>query len=121
MHTSLHLLPYRCVGDVISLAYAKPFTVTRACATCRQTSTKPRPQLMGQLPIEKMTPGMVIERVSVNYARPVLLKLGRIHKPVLVKAYIGVFVSIIVKAVHLELISDLTSAAFIACLRHFTA
>ena len=37
------------------------------------------------------------------------------------KAYIGVFVSFSVKAVHIELISDLTSGAFIACLRQFIA
>ena len=35
------------------------------------------------------------------------------------KAYICVFVSLSVKAVHLELVSDLTTDAFIACLRRF--
>ena len=32
-----------------------------------------------------------------------------------------IFVSLAVKAVHLELVSDLTSEAFIACLRRFIA
>ena len=40
------------------------------------------------------------------------------HKPT---SYIGVFVSLTIKAVHLELISDLTSASFKACLRRFIA
>ncbi len=39
----------------------------------------------------------------------------------LVKTYICVFVSLNVKAVHLELVSDLTSEGFIACLRRFVA
>ena len=37
----------------------------------------------------------------------------------LIKAYVCVFVSLSVKAVHLELVSDLTSEAFIATLRRF--
>ena len=37
------------------------------------------------------------------------------------KAYIWVFVSLAVKAVHLELVSDLTTEAFIAWLRQFIA
>ena len=44
---------------------------------------------------------------------------GYTRKPVILKAYICVFVSLSVKAVHLELVSDLTSEAFIACLRRF--
>jgi len=40
---------------------------------------------------------------------------------VTVKAYICVFVSLAVKAVHLEAVSDLTSEAFIAALRRFIA
>ena len=37
----------------------------------------------------------------------------------IVKLYVCVFVSLTVKAVHLELVSDLTTDVFIACLRHF--
>ena len=69
-------------------------SVTRACVICRRTSTKPRPQLMGQLPIERITPGMVFERVGIDYAGPVLLKVGRVGKPTLIKAYIGIFISL---------------------------
>ena len=96
-------------------------TLTRACVTCRRTSVKPQSQLMGQLPIERVTPGMVFERVGIDYAGPVYLKLGHVRKPTIVKAYICVFVALSVKAVHLELVSDLTSAAFIGCLRRFIA
>ena len=39
----------------------------------------------------------------------------------IIKAYISVFVSLTIKAVHLDLVSDLTSDAFIACLRRFIA
>ena len=82
-------------------------------------SAKPQAQLVGQLPIERVTPDLVFNKVGVDYAGPVYIKYGFVRKPTVVKAYICVFVSLSVKAVHLELVSDLTSDAFIACLRCF--
>ncbi len=43
------------------------------------------------------------------------------RKPTIVKAYMCIFVSLTVKAVHVEVVSDLTSEAFITTLRHFIA
>ena len=77
--------------------------------------------MLGQLPVERLTPGSVFDKVGIDYAGPVFLKYGYICKPTVVKAYICVFVSLLVKAVHLELVTDLTSEAFIACLKHFIA
>ena len=74
---------------------------------------------IGQLPIERITPDSVFNKVGVDYAGPVYIKHGHVRKPVVVKAYICVFVSLSVKAVHLELTSDLTTEAFIASLRRF--
>ena len=89
--------------------------------TCRRTSVRPHPQLMGQLPMEHVTPDCIFDRVGVDYAGPVYVKHGFVCKPTVVKAYICIFVSLSVKAVHLELVSDLSSDAFIACLRRFIA
>ncbi len=90
--------------------------ITRSCVTCLQNTTKPRAPIMGQLPLERVTPGIVFEKVGVDYAGPMY---RRIRKPTIVKAYVCVFVALSVKAVHLELVSDQTSDAFIACLRRF--
>ena len=59
----------------------------------------------------------MLDRVGVNYACTVLIKYGYVWKPIIVKAYVCIFVSLTVKVVHLELVSDLNSDAFIACLR----
>ena len=75
--------------------------------------------MMGQLPIERVTPDPIFSKTGVDYAGPVYIKQGYTRKPVVLKAYICVFVSLSVKAVHLELVSDLTSESFIACLRRF--
>lgn len=63
----------------------------------------------------------MFDRVGVDYAGPVCIKYGFVRKPILVKAYICVFVSLTVKAVHLKLVTDLTSEAFITCLKRLIA
>ena len=94
-------------------------SVTRKCVTCRRYTARPKPQMLGQLPIERITPGAIFDNVGVDYAGPVFIKYGYVRKPTIVKAYICAFVSLSVKAVHLELVTDLTSEAFIACLKRF--
>ena len=49
------------------------------------------------------------------------MKYAHVRKPVIVKAYVCLFVSLSVKAVHLEPVSDLTTDAFVAALRRFIA
>ena len=96
-------------------------SVTRNCVICRRKSARPRPPLMGQLPPARVTPDIVFSNVGVDYAGPVLIKLGAVRRPTVIKAYIAVFVSLSVKAVHLELVSNLSTEAFLACLRRFVS
>ena len=58
--------------------------------------------------MECVTPDVVFEMVGVHYAGPIYIK-GFVRKPTNVKSYICVFVSLSVKAVHLKLISDLST------------
>ena len=93
-------------------------SITRGCMTCRKLSVKPSPQLIGQLPIERLTPGPVFDKVGIDFAGPIY---AYVRKPVIVKAYVCLFVSLSIKAVHLEPVSDLTTDTFIAALRRFSA
>ena len=94
-------------------------SVTSNCVECRRRSAKPNPQLMGQLPKERVTLDAVFNNIGLDYAGLVYLKQGSTRKPVIVKAFVCVFVSLSMKAVHIEAVSDLTSKAFLACLRRF--
>ena len=60
--------------------------ITRSCIVCRKCTARPRMQVMGQLPLERVTPGMVFQKVGVDYAGPLYLKLGRVRKPTIVKS-----------------------------------
>lgn len=53
-------------------------------------SAKPQPQMFGQLPMERVIPDAVFNRVGVDYAGPVYIKYGYVRKPAIVKAYICV-------------------------------
>lgn len=52
-----------------------------------------QPQMLGQLPIEKVTPGSMFNKVGVDNAGPILIKYGYVRKPSVVNAYISVSVS----------------------------
>ena len=94
-------------------------SITCNCVTCRSRTSRLQPQMMCQLPMERVTPDAIIDKVGADYAGLVCIKQGSVCKPTIMKTYISVFISLSVKAVHLELVSDLTSDSFIACLRSF--
>ena len=95
--------------------------VIRQCVICRKYAAKTANQIMGNLPLERITPDRPFANVGVDFAGPFYVKYVYVRKHTVVKAYACVFVSLSVKAAHLELVSDLTSSAFIACLRRFVA
>jgi hypothetical protein len=76
---------------------------------------------MGQLPSSRVTPSRPFSRTGLDYAGPILCRTtsGRGHKSF--KAYIALFVCMATKAIHLEVVSDLTSSAFLAAYRRFVS
>uniref|UniRef100_A0A1Y1N7Y6 Integrase catalytic domain-containing protein n=2 Tax=Photinus pyralis TaxID=7054 RepID=A0A1Y1N7Y6_PHOPY len=76
---------------------------------------------MGNLPKNRVTPSRAFLNTGVDYAGPIWLKTtkGRGHKAN--KGYISVFVCLATRAIHLEVVSDYTSDAFIAAYKRFTA
>ena len=59
------------------------------------------------------------QEVGVEYAGPFLVKRGNPRKPTLEKGYVAVFVSMCTRAVHLELVSSLSSEALISAFMRF--
>ena len=96
-------------------------SIIRQCIVCRRQSTRTMSQQVGQLPKDRISPSRVFEEVGVDSAGPFLLKLGKVRKPVIMKAYVCVFVCLSTKVVYLELVSDLTKEAFLATLKCFVA
>ena len=85
--------------------------------TCIRLKADTSKQLMGNLPAYRLQPSRPFERVGVDYAGPFLIKRSKGRCNVTEKAYISLIICFTTKALHLELVSDLTIDAFVAALR----
>lgn len=95
-------------------------SVLRQCIRCARVDPVQTQQQIGQLPVPRITPSRPFTVTGIDYAGPVYLRAPHKRAPS-PKAYICVFICFSTKAVHLELVSDLTTAAFMATLRRFIA
>ena len=83
------------------------------CVTCRRYRPRLQQQMMGDLPPHRVTnTGVPFDHTGLDYAGPFPTKAGRVRNPVHGEAHICVFVCLVTKAVHLEVVSDQTTAAF---------
>ena len=94
-------------------------TVCSQCVTCRKAAVKAGPQLMGQLPPSRVEPDAVFSTTGLDLAGPYLVRTSHTRKPVFVKGYMIIFVCFCTKAVHLELVLEQTTEAFVAALERF--
>ncbi|XP_033228837.1 uncharacterized protein LOC117180447 [Belonocnema kinseyi] len=93
--------------------------IIRQCVTCFRAKPRETNYLMGNLPKDRVSFTRPFEHVGVDYCGPFFVKENRHRNRTKVKTYISIFVCLATKAVHLEIASDLTREAFIACLSRF--
>ncbi|PZC75506.1 hypothetical protein B5X24_HaOG206047 [Helicoverpa armigera] len=76
---------------------------------------------MGALPRPRVTQSYPFSHTGCDFAGPIQVRSmkGRGHKSY--KGYIAVFICLATKAIHLELVGDLSTELFIAALRRFMA
>lgn len=74
---------------------------------------------MGELPTARVTPSRPFSQTGVDYFGPLYIRPGP-RKPI-VKVYAAIFVCLCTKAVHIELVTDLTTDRFLQALRRFIA
>jgi len=76
---------------------------------------------MGQLPKGRVKPTRPFTNSGVDYAGPFYIKQVGQRSKTTVKSYIALFICLSTKAIHLELVPDLSTEAYIAALRVFIA
>lgn len=91
------------------------------CLTCFRFRATRAQQIMAELPPNRATMSKSFQRVGIDLAGPILIKQSRIRKTVETKACISLFVCIVTKAIHLELLSDLTTDKFLLALKRLIA
>lgn len=92
------------------------------CVICARLKAEVATQLMAHLPAPRVNiPVRAFEHTGVDYAGPIKVRYhtGRWFQTH--SAYIAVFVCFSVKAIHLELVSNYTSQAFIAAFKRFVS
>lgn len=94
---------------------------TRRCIRCFRTRPAALQPPMAPLPAARVRPLRPFLHVGVDYAGYFQTKVNRVRNAKIFKTYVCVFVCLSTKAIHLELVPDLTTQAFFSALRRFTA
>ena len=92
----------------------------RRCLKCARATAQPMNQLMDNLPEERVTPSRPFSKCGLDYAGPFQLKCSKgrgIRTP---KGYLAILVCLATKAVHMEVVGDLTTESFLAAMRRFS-
>jgi hypothetical protein len=95
--------------------------VLHRCLPCFKLKAAASQQLMGQLPLARVTVARPFLNSGIDYVGPFEIKSGNTRSKTTTKCYIALFICMATKAIHLELVSNLTSEAFIAALKRFIA
>lgn len=116
--------------ELLTIAYLRHrFHIPRAsekvrhfihsCMTCFRFAKQQQETLMGNLPKDRVNLARAFQHCGVDYAGPLTTKAykGRCKK--FSKSYIALFVCLCTKALHLEVVSDLSSPSFLAAFKRF--
>jgi hypothetical protein len=96
--------------------------IIRKCVVCFRSKPSIITNKMGDLPEPRVLPSRPFTNVGLDYAGPLQIKLGKGRGRVkTTKAYICIFVCMAIKAVHIELVCDLTTDSFLNALKRFIA
>lgn len=96
-------------------------TQLRHCVRCLRYKTTNNYQLMADLPPQRAIPSRPFTHTGVDFTGHVDVKLNKGRGVKTCKGYIAIFVCMATKAVHIELVSDLSTHTFIAALQRLCA
>lgn len=95
--------------------------VIKECVTCTKADTPLSEYIMGNLPKTRITEARPFSHVGVDYCGPFYLKEKKHRNRNRIKVWVAVFICLVVKAVHIEVVTDLTTEGFIGALKRFVA
>ncbi|XP_076246395.1 uncharacterized protein LOC143186596 [Calliopsis andreniformis] len=96
-------------------------TVVNKCMRCVRWRGNTSTQIMQHLTPERCRPSRAFDNCGVDYAGPYRVRDSAGRGKTAHKAYIAVFVCYATRAVHIELVHDYTTSAFLAALDRFVA
>jgi len=94
-------------------------SVINRCVVCTRAKPKFYTQIMGNLPSHRVTPARPFLHSGVDYCGPFSVHFKGRGRSNPQKAYLAIFCCFATKAVHLELVTELTTEAFLGALKRF--
>lgn len=94
---------------------------SQKCTECVRHAHKPASQLMADLPADRIRQYKPFRNTGVDYAGPFMLKESNKRNAKSQKCWFAIFVCMCTRAVHIDIVTDYSSAAFIACYERFIA
>lgn len=76
---------------------------------------------MGNLPAVRVIKVRPFYHVGIDYCGPFYIKERKYRNQKRIKAYVAVFVCMTIKAIHIEVVSDLSTEGFLGALKRFIA
>lgn len=91
------------------------------CNKCIRYTTKPIEQLMANLPASRISPNLSFTHTGLDYAGPFDLRSSWNRNASTIKGYICLFICFCTKAIHLEIVRDLSTNTFLTIFKKFIA
>ncbi|XP_029680837.1 uncharacterized protein LOC115246263 [Formica exsecta] len=102
-----------------SLIALNPFLDQQEILKCRKAHPTPSHQIMGQLPPARVNVARPFWNAGVDYCGPFYVRDRVRRNSKQYKSYVAIFVCMATKAVHIEVVEDLSTESFIAALKRF--
>lgn len=93
----------------------------KTCVVCTRHKAQTMQQIMADLPSFRVNQARPFSKSGVDYAGPFHLRPIQPRSKTTIKAYLAVFVCCTTRAIHLEVVSSLSTDAFMAAFRRFTS
>lgn len=95
--------------------------IVRGCTTCVRYKAESCKQKMASIPSSRFTMEKPFANTGLDYAGPITVLSWKGRGAKQIKSYIALFICMSTKALHLELVMDLSSESFIAAFKRFAA
>lgn len=89
--------------------------IIKGCMTCQRFNARPATEVIAPLPRDRVTEAQPFEVTGVDFAGPLLVK----GESAMHKSYVTLFTCAVTRAVHLELVRDMSTESFLMALRRF--
>ena len=111
------------LGRTMWITRSKPIcrAVTRSCPRCVRFAARTEQQQMAPLPSARITPQWPFTNTGLDYAGPISVRYAKERGIRASKGYIAIFICLVTRAVHVEIVSNLANECFLAAYNRCTS